>query len=61
MKSKVHLYRPDRDKIIGVILGHATGDALGAPIEFYPYTHYTGELNGCIERFRERTVGKKAL
>ena len=41
----------NKDKVLGIILGHSLGDALGAPIEFYPYSHYTGILNNPIIRY----------
>lgn len=42
----------------GAIIGHALGDALGAPVEFYPYAHYTGELSSPIVRYT-RAYGKQ--
>ena len=39
------------DKIKGMILGHALGDALGGPVEFPPFPHYTGILKDPIQRY----------
>ena len=39
------------DKIKGMILGHALGDALGGPVEFPPFPHYTGILGDPIQRY----------
>ena len=48
----------NKDKRFGVIIGHALGDALGAPVEFYPYAHYTGVLNTPITR-NSRNYGRQ--
>jgi len=42
------------DKIGGAIVRHAMGDCLGAPVEFYPFSHYTGILETPIVRFTAR-------
>lgn len=48
----------DKDKIYGVILGHALGDALGSPVELFPFTHYSDNLNTPITKYN-RTYGKQ--
>ena len=48
----------DINKVKAIILGHALGDALGAPVEFYPYAHYTGILDSPITRYT-RAYGKQ--
>ena len=37
----------------GVIIGHALGDAIGAPVEFFPYPHYTGIIDTPIIRYSQ--------
>jgi ADP-ribosyl-[dinitrogen reductase] hydrolase len=49
----------NEDKRQGAVLGHALGDALGAPVEFYPFAHYSGILNTPITRYT-RAYGKQA-
>lgn len=39
------------DKIKGMILGHALGDALGGPVEFPPFPHYNGIVQNSIQRY----------
>jgi len=46
------------NKINGIIYGHALGDALGAPVEFFPFAHYTGILDSPITRYT-RAYGKQ--
>lgn len=41
----------DKDKIYGVILGHALGDALGSPVELFPFAHYSGILDAPITKY----------
>ena len=48
----------DKNKRMGIIIGHALGDSLGAPVEFYPYAHYTGLLDSPIVRYT-RAYGKQ--
>ena len=48
----------DKNKVYGIILGHALGDALGTPVEFFPYAHYNGKLETPIIRY-SRTYGKQ--
>ena len=46
------------NKLKGIIYGHALGDALGAPVEFFPFGHYTGLLDTPIIRYT-RNYGKQ--
>ena len=46
------------NKINGIIYGHALGDALGAPVEFFPFAHYTVILDSPITRYT-RAYGKQ--
>ena len=46
------------NKLKGIIYGHALGDALGAPVEFFPFGHYTGLLDTPITRYT-RNYGKQ--
>jgi len=39
-----------KDRVAGAIIGHALGDALGAPVEFPPFPQYTGVLDMPIRR-----------
>lgn len=39
-----------KDRVVGAIIGHALGDALGAPVEFPPFPQYTGTLDTAIRR-----------
>lgn len=39
------------DKICGAIMGHAYGDALGAPYEFKPFPQFSGKLDNPIKRY----------
>ena len=48
----------EKNKRMGIIIGHALGDSLGAPVEFYPYSHYTGVLDSPIVRYT-RAYGKQ--
>ena len=57
-KMSKFLSNYNKDKVLGIILGHGLGDALGAPVEFYPYSHYTGILNNPIIRY-SRNYGKQ--
>jgi ADP-ribosylglycohydrolase len=41
-------YKMNKDKIRGMILGHALGDG---PVEFPPFPQYTGVLNTPIKRY----------
>lgn len=43
------------DKIYGMVIGHALGDALGCPHEFKPTTLYTGKLEHVFKRFNQYT------
>ena len=46
------------NRISGCILGHALGDALGAPCEFRPYAYYSGKLDSPIIKISQYQ-GKK--
>lgn len=56
--SQFNMMKLSDDKKRGVIIGHALGDALGAPVEFYPYAQYSGILNTPITRYT-RAYGKQ--
>jgi len=48
-----------KDKLQAIIVGHALGDALGAPSEFFPFAKYTGKLEHPIVRFT-RAYGRQS-
>ncbi len=48
-----------RNRIEGMVLGHALGDALGAPHEFKPYGVYSGKLDKPIKRY-SRAYGRQS-
>jgi len=45
------------NKVSGIILGHALGDALGTPVEFFPHAYYTSKLESAVIKY-SRTYGK---